>query len=143
MNRILKNTPALLFLLLSLFITACSKAESSITEVSASEITQQYLDSHLIIDVREPDEFASGYIENAVLMPMGSLQTQLPKYLKEKFSNQTIKKQSTTPILLYCRSGNRSGVAANFLQKQGYTNVVSLKGGIKSWKAHNKEIKLK
>ena len=127
--------------LISISLIRCS--EASITEINVSEITQQYLDSHLIIDVREPDEFASGYIENAVLIPMGSLQAHLPAYLEKLFTNKTKEQLEATPILLYCRSGNRYGVAADFLQKQGYSNVVSLKGGIKSWKAHNKEIKLK
>ena len=127
--------------LIFISLTNCSKA--SVTEIDAAEVTKKYLDSHLIIDVREPDEFASGYIENAVLIPMGSLQADLPAYLEKLFTNKTKEQLEATPILLYCRSGNRSGVAADFLQKQGYSNVVSLKGGIKSWKAHNKEIKLK
>lgn len=143
MNKTLKIISALFSVLLVLSLTACTQAENKITEISVTEINQQFLDSHLIIDVREPSEFATGYIENAVLMPMRSLQAQLPAYLQKHLANQSTDQLSATPILLYCRSGNRSGVAADFLQKMGYTNVVSLKGGIRDWKAHKKAIKLK
>lgn len=143
MNKTLKIISALFRILLVLSLTACTQAENKITEISVAEISQQFLDEHLIIDVREPNEFVTGYIENAVLIPMGSLQAQLPAYLQKHLANQSTDQLSATPILLYCRSGNRSGVAADFLQKMGYTNVVSLKGGIRDWKAHKKAIKLK
>ena len=143
MHTALNKIPALFSLLFVLALSACTQAESKITEISVTEISQQFLDEHLIIDVREPNEFATGYIENAVLMPMGSLQAQLPAYLQKHLANQSTDQLSATPILLYCRSGNRSGVAADFLQKMGYTNVVSLKGGMRDWKAHKKAIKLK
>ncbi|MCB0376582.1 MAG: rhodanese-like domain-containing protein, partial [Sinomicrobium sp.] len=65
-----------------------------------------------LIDVREPFEFAEGYADGAINIPLQSV----PKRLEELRSLKG-------PIVLYCRSGNRSGMAVNFLKAQGFTDV--------------------
>jgi phage shock protein E len=67
----------------------------------------------VIIDVRSKLEFKMGHAKNAINIPLGSIQDS-PKLAD-------IAKD--TPILVYCASGTRSGMAAQILQSQGYTNV--------------------
>ena len=136
---------SIISLLLSLLIiTACSEstsdepiqlAKSRITETTSAVVADKFLNSSLIIDVREAVEVKSGMLPNAVHIPLGSLQTELPKYL-QGLENQS-KDQS---IVLYCRSGNRSALGADTLQQLGYTNVVSMQGGMKAWKAGNHSV---
>ncbi|HET7678110.1 MAG TPA: rhodanese-like domain-containing protein [Candidatus Limnocylindrales bacterium] len=76
----------------------------------------------LLVDVREPDEFAAQRIPGAVHVPLSSLQqdyTTLPQ---------------GRPLILQCASGRRSFVAAQFLQQRGYGDVSNLEGGIDGWR---------
>ncbi len=74
-----------------------------------------------IIDVREPDEFAAGHLPGARLIPLG----QLPARTGELDPSQ--------PIVVVCRSGNRSATATEFLLKCGFQNVRNLAGGMIAW----------
>jgi rhodanese-related sulfurtransferase len=77
----------------------------------------------VLVDVREPDEYAAGHIDGARLMPLGTVETayrDLPKDVK---------------LVVYCRSGKRSAKAVSFLTAHGYTNAVSLDGGYLAWTA--------
>lgn len=65
----------------------------------------------MIVDVRTPQEYASGHLENAVNFPLAELDRHFAKVDK------------THPIVVYCKSGNRSGIAYNFLVEQGFTQV--------------------
>lgn len=78
-----------------------------------------------LIDVREESECASGIIDSAVPIPRGMLEFKIEGI--EAISNKS------DAILLYCRSGNRSALAADSLQKLGYTNVFSMIGGYQAW----------
>lgn len=78
-----------------------------------------------LIDVREESEFANGIIQNAILIPRGMLEFKIESL--DAISNKS------DAILLYCRSGNRSALAADSLQKLGYTNVSSMIGGYQAW----------
>jgi rhodanese-related sulfurtransferase len=80
----------------------------------------QQTDSQLI-DVREPEEYRDGHIPRAINVPIGRLSHHLPLLSKEK------------PVLLYCQSGNRSGIAARMLKKQGFKEVYHLRGGLFGW----------
>jgi phage shock protein E len=77
----------------------------------------------VLVDVREPDEFAAGHIDGARLMPFGTIEKAyrtLPKNVK---------------VVVYCHSGKRSAKAVSFLIAHGYTNTVSLDGGFLAWSA--------
>jgi phage shock protein E len=77
----------------------------------------------VLIDVRQPDEYAAGHIDGAVLMPLDKLpQTyrQIPKGGK---------------LVVNCRSGHRSAEAVTFLLAHGYKNIFSLDGGYLAWTA--------
>jgi adenylyltransferase/sulfurtransferase len=74
-----------------------------------------------LLDVRQPEEFAQGHIDGAVLMPLGTLPDnylKIPKGVK---------------LVVYCRSGHRSGQAVTFLREHGYDKAVSLSGGYTAW----------
>ena len=79
-------------------------------------------DELIILDVRTQDEFDAGHIAGAILVPNETIIDEQPKLLPDLDAE----------ILVYCRSGNRSGQAANKLIAMGYTNVVDF-GGIIDW----------
>ncbi|MGM0552377.1 MAG: rhodanese-like domain-containing protein [Pseudomonadota bacterium] len=90
-------------------------------------------DDALVLDVREDKEVAGGRIGGAKHIPLGSLKKRLPDLEKHKGS----------PVVVYCRSGNRSAMAASQLTAAGFEDVVNLKGGIQAWQAANMPIKKK
>ena len=79
----------------------------------------------IILDVRTPQEYQEGHISNAINIPVQILGQQL-----DKLNNFKDKK-----ILVYCRSGNRSAIASQILDRAGFKNVYNLKGGLLEWKA--------
>ena len=81
----------------------------------------------LVLDVRTSGEFEEGHLENALNIPVEEFATG--EY-KEKLGN--IPKDK--PIVVYCRSGRRSGIARKIMVRNGYTNVVDLMGGMIEWK---------
>ena len=119
MKRIL---PILLSLLL---LTGCggnsSDGYQQITQEEAKEMmgTQEVI----ILDVREQDEYDSGHIPGAVLLPVGTIdETTAAEVIPEKDST----------VLVYCRSGNRSKTASSTLAELGYTGIYEF-GGINTW----------
>ena len=77
----------------------------------------------LLIDVREPDEYAQGHAPGSTLIPLGQLQQRLHELSTRK----------DKPIALICRSGSRSGMAQNILEKAGFTKTVNVAGGMNAW----------
>ncbi|CAM2980957.1 rhodanese-like domain-containing protein [Vibrio mytili] len=65
----------------------------------------------MIVDVRTPQEFSAGHLDNAVNFPLSELDKHVQSIEKDQM------------IVLYCRSGNRSGQAYQYLQSQGFTNL--------------------
>lgn len=88
------------------------------------EQAKQMIDTYdvIILDVRTSDEYNSGHIANAMLLPVNLIKDQAEENLPDK----------DTIILIYCRSGNRSRTAAYELINLGYTNVYDF-GGIIDW----------
>lgn len=83
----------------------------------------QTLERFLVVDVREPEEWASGLLPGALRLPLSRLEALAPLYLGHD-----------QPVLLYCRSGNRSQEALKTLQNLGYKKVWHLEGGIRAWR---------
>lgn len=85
----------------------------------------------LVVDVREPDEYAKGHIPGAINVPRGTIEGAADpnfKYRVEALCNARDKK-----LLLYCQSGGRSAMAAATLQEMGFEHVHSLAGGWDVW----------
>lgn len=122
----LKIIPIFLVVLLLAGCKATTGTESDATyrQISMSEAVEMMAseDDYIILDVRRPDEFASGHIPNAINIPNESIGTNEIDELPDK----------DKLILVYCRSGNRSKQASEKLVKLGYTNIVEF-GGINDW----------
>lgn len=98
-----------------------------ITEVTIHE-TKNLLDNKdvVLIDIRESSECEAGTINGAKLLPRGVLEFKIQDIAEIESPN--------TKIILYCRSGNRSALAASSLQIMGFKNVMSMIGGYEAWK---------
>jgi rhodanese-related sulfurtransferase len=81
----------------------------------------------LVLDVREESEFKSGHILNAKWIPLGKLSDRVGEL--ERYREQ--------PIVVVCRSGNRSSSACALLGKKGFTQAVNLTGGVMAWGKSN------
>ncbi len=82
--------------------------------------------SPIIIDVREPHEYNSGHLENAINIPRGDITEKIDTILSDENKN--------SQVLIYCASGNRSALAASAIKNKGFTNVISMTGGYIQWK---------
>ena len=115
-------------LLSALMFTGCTGTSNNQTntyrQISMDEaVTMMAQESgYIILDVRRPDEFATGHIPNAINVPNETIGTAEISELPDK--NQL--------IMVYCRSGRRSKEASEKLVKLGYTNIVEF-GGIIDW----------
>ena len=99
-------------------------AETAYMKISAEDAKEimDSTDDFVLIDVREDDEYASGHIAGALLMPYGEIEERAENELTDK--DQTIR--------VYCRSGRRRAIAAQTLTDLGYTDVRDF-GGIIDW----------
>jgi len=117
---------ALLFFNISL--AGCKTQESkpaSITNVTADEVYKMLSSNkdYFILDVRSKEEFDSGHIEGAYLLPVSELENRLAELPQDK------------PIIVYCRSGSRSTSAANILLEKGFKEIFNMTGGITEWQS--------
>jgi rhodanese-related sulfurtransferase len=99
-------------------------AKTRIREISATDAAARQKAGALLIDVREADDFAKEHAAGAVHLSKGVLELKIEERAPDP----------ATEIICYCGGGSRSALAADNLQKMGYTNVRSLAGGFKSWK---------
>jgi molybdopterin/thiamine biosynthesis adenylyltransferase/rhodanese-related sulfurtransferase len=93
-----------------------------VTEVVPDELAVRLDEVPVLIDIREPNELASGFIPGAVHVPRGVLESAVERLPRE------------TEVVLYCSGGNRSVLAAASLAGMGFTNVSSLAGGSTAWR---------
>lgn len=105
---------------MNIFSQLFGGAKSNDHTLSAADYKSRYVETntiHWLIDVRSPAEYAEGHITGAKNFPLPDLAQQLSKIPQNK------------PVMLYCRSGSRSGMALQQLQHAGYENVYNI-GGI-------------
>ncbi|MBN8762559.1 MAG: rhodanese-like domain-containing protein [Thiobacillus sp.] len=100
---------------------------SGIEEADTLKATRLYNDDALVLDVREDKEFAAGHIPKARHIPLGQLSGRL----------QELEKFKAKPILVTCRSGQRSARACRLLKKSGFETVYNQAGGIVAWQRAN------
>ena len=101
-------------------------AKQQITEVTVTTAKQLLAEGNIVVvDTREESEYAAGHIVNALLLPRGVLEF--------KIGNSPELADKSKAVLIYCRTGGRSALAAQTLQQLGYNNVLSMAGGFDAW----------
>lgn len=111
-----------------------AEAKAQIREISPAALKGEPLEERVLIDVREPAEFASGHIDGAVNQPRGTLEFTVMRHpVLAALAEKDPAHVADTKIILYCRSGTRSALAAQTLEKMGFKNVYSLSGGFSGW----------
>lgn len=126
----MKKILVMIFVLTIIF-TGCNSMDNNKLDTKDTgykkisvEDAKKIIDSEdvIILDVRTQEEYNSGHIENAVLLPVADIKAKAAEILPDKDAK----------ILVYCRSGNRSAAASKELIAMGYTKVYDF-GGINSW----------
>ena len=108
----------LLLLLLGILVFSCAPFARSDNPEQAQLARLAIDEGALIVDVRRPNEFALGHIDGAINIPHDQISTRLPEILRYK--NES--------IVLYCRSGRRSGIAEGVLRSNGFTKTINAGG---------------
>ena len=102
-----------------------AEARQVIKEVDIDGAKALMADQAIVLDVREPAEAAQGHLAGAVNIPRGVLEFKVNEHPATQDKNAT--------YLVYCRTGGRSALACQNLQRMGFTNVSSLAGGFEGW----------
>ena len=108
------------------FLKIVDDARSRIQETNVDEVKERLDggDKFLLIDVREESEFARDHLPGAIHLGKGIIERDIESRVPDL----------NTLLVLYCGGGFRSALAADNLQKMGYTNVLSMDGGIRGWR---------
>ncbi len=107
-------------------LTACSTGSDAVTDVDATQAASVLQEEKpTVVDVRTPAEFAAGHLPGAL-----NIDVEDPGFTE---AIGQLPKDDT--YFVYCRSGNRSGVATDQMAEQGFTDVYDLQGGIVDWQA--------
>ena len=114
------------------FHELCAEAKTNIKDCSIEEVMEmkKNKEDFVLVDVREDNEFNAGRIKGAIHIGKGIIERDIHLHVQDH----------DTKIVLYCGGGFRSVLAAESLQKMGYTNVISMNGGWKGWNAANGEV---
>ena len=109
------------------FLALVEDAKTRIREVTVGDVKRdrEAAEDFELVDTREESEWAAGHAQGAIHLGKGIIERDVEKTIRE-----TEKK-----IVLYCGGGFRSALAAETLGKMGYTNVFSMAGGWRAWKA--------
>lgn len=114
----------LMLLFIGIFSFSCAQISSKpITEVSQNEIN-----SVILVDVRTPEEFEAGHLENAINI----------NWFDTDFANRISEIRKEETIYVYCKKGGRSAKAQQLLDSLGYKKVINLEGGYDAWSASKK-----
>jgi rhodanese-related sulfurtransferase len=108
------------------FLQIVEDAKKRVQEVSIDQVKAR-LDrgeKFLLVDVREESEYAKDHLPGAIHLGKGIIERDIEERAPEL----------STPLILYCGGGYRSALAADNLQTMGYTNVLSMDGGIRGWR---------
>jgi len=112
------------------FVAAAKKRIREISAAGAAEAVKKNPET-LILDVREPGEWAEGHIPGALHVPRGMLEAKADL---EYANREPRLADRAVSIIVHCASGARSAMAADVLQEMGFTDVQSMAGGIVAWK---------
>ena len=108
------------------FLKIVQDAKARVRECTVDDVKARLdaKDAFALVDVREESEYAAGHLPGAVHIGKGVIERDIEAKVPDP----------ATPLVLYCGGGFRSVLAADALQKMGYTNVVSMDGGWSGWK---------
>ena len=111
------------------FLKIVNDAKSRVKKSTVDEVKQKldHGDKVLLVDVREESEFAKDHLPGAIHLGKGVIERDIEARVPDV----------KTPMILYCGGGFRSAMAADNLQKMGYTNVLSMDGGVREWREKN------
>lgn len=114
---------AILFLLLFGEFKRITRCYGELTPSEAVMVMNR--DEAVVVDVREANEVSQGKIKGAKHIPLGNLKQRVNELDPHKGQK----------VIIYCRSGNRSGQASEILCKQGFSQVFNMKGGVMAWQS--------
>ena len=108
------------------FLAAVNDAKSRVREITVEQLKQKRAagENFVLVDVREDSEWSAGHAAGAVHMGKGVIERDIEAKVPDP----------STEMVLYCGGGYRSALAADNLQKMGYTNVLSMDGGVRGWR---------
>jgi rhodanese-related sulfurtransferase len=111
------------------FLKLCDEIRANVAEVTTDEIAARMAkgDAFELVDVREESEFAAGRIKGARHLGKGVIERDIEAAVPD----------TSAEVILYCGGGFRSVLAAENLARMGYTNVKSMAGGWREWKANS------
>jgi len=117
------------FLCSALFLSSCSNGQNGDTVLSAKAFSEKIHETpeSTIIDVRTPEEYSQGHIENAHNI----------NWNDDNFEAEINKVDHEKPVFVYCLSGGRSSAAAEKMKSLGFKEVYELNGGMLKWRAEN------
>jgi len=107
------------------FLKLVNESKKKIKETNVADVRRRMDggEKFLLVDVREDNEWANGHIPGAIHLGRGVIERDIEQQVPD----------TKTKLILYCGGGFRSALAAENLQKMGYSNVESLDGGWKGW----------
>ena len=103
---------------------------TEINFISDSDLIEIHEIEYILLDVRTPDEFSSGFIKKAKNLD----------FYSETFQNDLLSIDKSLPVVLYCRTNNRSTKTANILKQNGFKEISVLEGGITDWVKRGNDI---
>ncbi|HEX4852552.1 rhodanese-like domain-containing protein [Arenimonas sp.] len=110
-----------------------AEAKAKIREIDAAELRALQARGVPVVDVREPAEFGAGRIPGASNIPRGVLEFEIDGHPAVNGTRDPALAHRDQPIVLYCRSGGRSALAAEALKRLGFAEPLSLAGGYLGW----------
>jgi len=108
-------------------------ARERIKEIDPARLVEMQQAGAAVIDVREPDEFTEGRVPGANNIPRGVLEFKVDGHPAVNCSTDPALADRDQPLVVYCRTGGRSALAAGALGTMGFSNVYSLAGGFTAW----------
>jgi rhodanese-related sulfurtransferase len=108
------------------FLAIVNDAKKRVRECSVEDVKRKMDagEKFTLVDVREDSEWTVDHLPGAIHLGKGVIERDIEKTIPD----------TSTPVVLYCGGGFRSALAADNLQKMGYTNVVSMDGGVRGWR---------
>jgi rhodanese-related sulfurtransferase len=107
------------------FLKLVQEAKSRVKETNVQDVKRRLESGEklVLVDIREESEWAAGHLPNAIYLGKGIIERDIEQRVPD----------TSAKLILYCGGGFRSALAAENLQKMGYTNVESMDGGWKGW----------